>query len=80
MKQGNQFHIESFFKENYSRLFYFAYKIVEDRAAAEDVVQDVFLKSTEYLSKFSGIPFFRKNIPDHSDACYPDKLRRKGQS
>lgn len=44
MKQGNQFHIESFFKENYSRLFYFAYKIVEDRAAAEDVVQDVFLK------------------------------------
>jgi RNA polymerase sigma-70 factor (family 1) len=44
MEPGHQLHIESFFKENYSRLYYFAYKILDNKEAAEDVVHDVFVK------------------------------------
>lgn len=44
MGTGDQLHTESFFKNNYSRFYYFAYKILGNKEAAEDVVHDVFVK------------------------------------
>lgn len=37
-------HIELFFKDNYTRLYYFAYKLLVNKEVAEDVVHDVFVK------------------------------------
>lgn len=42
-----RYDFDSFFKENYSSLVLFAYKIVKDRMSSEDIVQDAFKKVLE---------------------------------
>lgn len=44
--------IETFFKRHYSELCYFADRMISDRDAAEDVVQDVFLKFFKAKARF----------------------------
>jgi RNA polymerase sigma-70 factor (family 1) len=45
--------MEAVFRRYYSKLFYFAYKIIESKASAEDVVQDVFLRFQDRLPQFN---------------------------
>lgn len=44
--------IETCFREHYARLCYFAAKFTGDRLAAEDVVQDAFLKLWNHTGAF----------------------------
>lgn len=45
--------LESLFKANYARLCYFAFKLIGDQPAAEDIVQDCFIKC---WSRSPGLP------------------------
>jgi len=45
--------MEAVFRRYYTRLCYYAFKIIENKAAAEDVVQDVFLRFQDRLPQFN---------------------------
>jgi len=45
--------MEAVFRRYYPRLCYYAFKIIENKASAEDVVQDVFLRFQDRLPQFN---------------------------
>jgi len=45
--------MEAVFRRYYPKLCYFAFKIIENKASSEDVVQDVFLRFQDRLPQFN---------------------------
>jgi RNA polymerase sigma-70 factor (ECF subfamily) len=45
--------VEAIFRRYYPKLCYFAFKIIDDKASSEDVVQDVFLRFQDRLPQFN---------------------------
>jgi len=45
--------IEAVFRRYYPKLCYFAFKIIDDKASSEDIVQDVFLRFQDRLPQFN---------------------------
>jgi RNA polymerase sigma-70 factor (family 1) len=45
--------MEAVFRRYYPKLCYYAFKIIDDKASSEDVVQDVFLRFQDRLPQFN---------------------------